>query len=61
MADSVEPNASPCIDLCEIDENTNLCLGCCRTIEEITFWSSFTHDEKKHVLEQLVERKKTCR
>ena len=41
---------SPCINICELDPNTNLCLGCNRTIEEITNWSTMNDSNKKKIL-----------
>ena len=31
---------SPCVNICEMDAAAGLCVGCARTIEEITGWSS---------------------
>jgi predicted Fe-S protein YdhL (DUF1289 family) len=31
---------SPCVSICEMDAATGLCVGCARTIDEITGWSS---------------------
>ena len=31
---------SPCIGLCKIDEETQLCLGCTRSAKEIAAWPS---------------------
>lgn len=47
---------SLCINQCVMDEETGLCLGCSRTIEEITFWSGYSNQEKKDVLELIAER-----
>ena len=41
---------SPCINICELDPNTDLCLGCNRTIEEITNWSTMNDSNKKKIL-----------
>jgi hypothetical protein len=53
---SREP-ASPCIDVCEMDEKLGLCKGCLRTIEEIASWSTMSDDGKRKVLTQLLARR----
>jgi len=44
---------SPCINICRIDPQTGLCLGCARTIEEIAGWSRFDDAAKRRVIAQL--------
>ena len=44
---------SPCIDICQMDSESGLCVGCGRTIEEIANWSSYTNEKKKNILKQL--------
>lgn len=46
---------SPCINICKINDKTNLCEGCCRNMKEIENWSFYTDAEK---LKLLVEFKK---
>ena len=36
--------ASPCIDVCKIDEASGLCLGCWRTLAEIAAWGGAGDD-----------------
>ncbi|MDZ4099986.1 MAG: DUF1289 domain-containing protein, partial [Methylophilaceae bacterium] len=38
MSDLPEPIVSPCIGVCAMNEQTNLCEGCFRSIEEIRDW-----------------------
>ena len=47
---------SPCIDICQMDPESGLCVGCGRTIEEIANWSSYTNEKKKNILKQLKSR-----
>ena len=47
---------SPCIDICQMDPESGLCVGCGRTIEEIANWSSYTNEKKKDILKQLKSR-----
>jgi predicted Fe-S protein YdhL (DUF1289 family) len=46
---------SPCIGVC-ILERDNQCRGCHRTSSEITYWSTFSIDEKLAVLERCKQR-----
>jgi predicted Fe-S protein YdhL (DUF1289 family) len=48
---------SPCVDICEIDRVTGLCLGCRRTINEIAGWSAMTSAERRRILAELPSRK----
>lgn len=48
---------SPCNSVCKMDENSGLCLGCWRTIDEIVAWSSNSDDAKKKTL-ALIELRK---
>lgn len=41
---------SPCVAVCKIDHESGYCIGCNRTIEEITNWSSFNDIQKKKIL-----------
>ena len=38
---------SPCINICEIDPKTNICMGCGRTMKEISNWINLSVEEKK--------------
>ena len=41
---------SPCIDICTIDYEGGVCVGCNRSLEEIANWSSFDDIKKKKIL-----------
>ncbi len=41
---------SPCINICEIDNNTGFCKGCFRTKMEIAKWSDLNYLEQKDLL-----------
>ena len=47
---------SPCKGVCRIDEPSQLCEGCMRTIDEITRWSRMDSDQKLAVLTACIER-----
>ncbi len=48
---------SPCITVCKMDEKSELCLGCWRTIDEIVAWGSHSDDAKEKILALIKFRK----
>lgn len=49
--------ASPCIDVCKMDEASGLCQGCYRTLAEIAAWSSAGDREKSLILAAVAQRR----
>lgn len=47
---------SPCINVCQMDPQRGLCLGCARTLDEIARWASMSDAERESILKQLGER-----
>ncbi len=50
---SPQPLASPCISVCEINENTGFCKGCFRTRKEIAIWRDLNVKDQYELLAQL--------
>lgn len=48
---------SPCNSNCKLDQKTNLCLGCFRTMDEILNWVYYKDNEKILVIEKASKRK----
>lgn len=48
---------SPCISVCRMDADTDLCEGCFRTIEEIAGWATFPDERKLDVLTAIRARR----
>ncbi|WP_417454927.1 DUF1289 domain-containing protein [Kiloniella sp.] len=48
---------SPCTSVCQMDDLTQLCIGCHRTIDEIRDWVIMTGDEKQELLESIDQRR----
>ncbi|WP_206002965.1 DUF1289 domain-containing protein [Paraburkholderia polaris] len=48
---------SPCIDICKIDGNTGLCIGCLRTRDEIRGWKNMPDDLRVQLIDELSLRK----
>ena len=47
---------SPCKNVCELDPNTGLCLGCKRTVEEIQNWNLKDNKEKMMITKKSQNR-----
>lgn len=47
---------SPCIKICTYEPGSGLCSGCGRTLEEISAWFSMSDEQRRAVMEQLLER-----
>ena len=57
MTTPQRPVASPCVNICALDE-ADICTGCQRTVEEIKRWSRMNNDERRVVLGLCHERAK---
>ena len=44
---------SPCVKICMIHPETRLCVGCHRSIDEISRWGSMSREDRFAVLEAL--------
>ena len=51
------PVASPCVDVCRIDEATGHCAGCLRTIDEIAEWAAASEEQQRHILAAIAQRR----
>lgn len=47
---------SPCVQLCTIHPETRLCLGCARSIDEITAWSRLAPEARRAIMAELPSR-----
>jgi uncharacterized protein len=48
--------ASPCVRNCCLDEQ-DICLGCGRSLEEITAWGGSSEPERRAILERAARRR----
>ena len=48
---------SPCIGQCCLNER-DICLGCYRSLDEITSWTLVDNDTRREYLKNITERKK---
>ena len=47
---------SPCKNVCKLDPNTGLCLGCKRTVDEIQNWNLKDNKEKMMITKKSQNR-----
>ena len=50
---------SPCIKVCQMDPVRGVCIGCCRTLDEIGRWGGMSEAERRAVMSSLSARRKT--
>jgi predicted Fe-S protein YdhL (DUF1289 family) len=48
---------SPCVDVCHMSVPLGVCVGCCRTLEEIARWSEMSDAERSSVIAELPRRR----
>ena len=48
---------SPCINVCLMNEESGLCEGCLRTLDEIAVWGLLDEEEKQGVWTALAARR----
>ncbi|MDY6944913.1 MAG: DUF1289 domain-containing protein [Pseudomonadota bacterium] len=49
--------ASPCIKVCVLDARS-VCVGCGRTIDEITQWSRLTVEQQRLIVDRAEQRRR---
>lgn len=47
---------SPCVKLCVVHPEARLCVGCLRTIDEITQWSRMSPADRRAIMADLPSR-----
>jgi uncharacterized protein len=53
--------ATPCVQVCAVDGESGLCLGCYRTLSEIAGWSRLTDEERAALMAALPGRRTRIR
>ena len=48
--------ATPCVQVCIVDGPSGLCLGCCRTLQEIGGWSGLSDAQRAEIMAELPSR-----
>ena len=52
---------SPCVNICIVHPQANICTGCFRTIDEISRWSNMSETERKGIIKELPNRSSELR
>ena len=47
---------TPCIGICRINEHTNLCEGCRRSMPEVAEWLYYADDKKRRIIDDAARR-----
>lgn len=47
---------SPCVSVCQMNEATQWCEGCYRTIDEIAGWSALAPTEREAIWQRIEQR-----
>ena len=47
---------TPCINVCVIEAETQVCTGCRRTLSEIARWSQLSASERRRIMTELPGR-----
>jgi uncharacterized protein len=50
------PVPSPCVDVCRLDAQ-GLCVGCRRTLREISEWPNASDERRREILRALTQRR----
>ena len=53
--------ATPCIKVCVVDGESGLCMGCYRSLPEVSRWSTFTDGEREGIMAALPARRSRIR
>lgn len=49
--------ATPCVQVCVVDGQSGLCLGCYRTLAEVASWARFSDAERADLMAELPDRR----
>ena len=55
------PIKTPCVQVCIVDGESSLCLGCFRTLAEIARWSRLSAAEREAIMDDLPSRQSLIR
>jgi uncharacterized protein len=53
--------ASPCVEVCSIDEAHGQCSGCFRTLDEIASWRAYSPAQRAAVMAEIERRRAAYR
>ena len=47
---------SPCIGVCKLDIDSNMCVGCLRSADEIANWPQLDNEKAMQIMRQIKDR-----
>lgn len=50
---------SPCVNTCVVHPETRLCVGCARSINEISIWGRLSPEARRAIMAELPNRQPT--
>ncbi len=56
-----KPVVTPCVQVCVIDGESGLCLGCQRTLPEVASWAKLDDDARRAIMAELPSRRTRIR
>ncbi len=56
MNDSANPVSTPCVKICVVDPVSALCIGCGRSVAEISLWRETSEAQRQKIMAELPER-----
>ncbi|MGH7025035.1 MAG: DUF1289 domain-containing protein [Caulobacteraceae bacterium] len=56
-----KPILTPCAQVCVVDGESGLCLGCYRTLSEVARWSALSEHERAAIMATLPSRRARIR
>jgi predicted Fe-S protein YdhL (DUF1289 family) len=57
LAAPPRPIRTPCVQVCTVDGESGLCLGCLRTLPEIAGWARLDEAERQRIMAELPARR----
>ncbi len=52
---------TPCVGICSLDPDTDLCMGCWRTRDEVASWAMAGDDLRRQILSRARRRREQAR
>ena len=52
-----KPVATPCVQVCVVDGESGLCLGCFRTLAEVAGWARLPEVDRGRIMAELPGRR----
>ena len=53
--------ATPCVQVCVVDGESGLCLGCYRRLSEVAGWAKLSDEDRARIMAELPSRRSRIR